>query len=204
MSKPRWYVYMHKNKINNKIYIGQTKDIQTRWSYNGEMYRGSVYFYHAIQKYGWNNFEHIILEENLTKEKADFWEKYYIDFYNTMDPKNGYNLKSGGLNSQLNDISKKKISNTKKSQYNNIEYKEKMKKLHRKIAGMPVICLDTGEIFLSSGAAAEWCGLKSGSSINRCCHHERQSAGKHPVLNYSLHWEFYEKKEVLNGTPYNK
>jgi hypothetical protein len=72
-----------------------------------------------------------------------------------MDPKNGYNLKSGGLNSQLNDISKKKISNTKKSQYNNIEYKEKMKKLHRKIAGMPVICLDTGEIFLSSGAAAE-------------------------------------------------
>lgn len=160
MVKPTWCVYMHKNKINNKIYIGQTKDIQIRWSYNGEMYRGSIYFYRAIQKYGWNNFEHIILKENLTKEEADFWETYYIKFYNTMNSKNGYNLKSGGLNNQLSDISRKKISETKKNQYNNIEYKEKMKKLHRKIGGTPVICLDTGKIFLVSWRSSRMMWIK--------------------------------------------
>lgn len=48
---------MHKNKINNKVYIGQThQTLKERWGKNGSGYRTSPHFYHAIQKYGWDNF----------------------------------------------------------------------------------------------------------------------------------------------------
>ena len=57
-------IYLHRNKINNKVYIGQTiQSPEERWK-NGNGYKGCYYFYNAIQKYGWDNFEHIILEQN--------------------------------------------------------------------------------------------------------------------------------------------
>lgn len=91
-----YIIYMHKNKINNKIYIGLTKQSLERRSRNGKGYLSSSYFYNAIQKYGWNNFEHIILEENLTLDEAKEKEKYYIQKYNSTDRSIGYNIKDGG------------------------------------------------------------------------------------------------------------
>ena len=65
----KYTVYVHINKINHKKYIGITKQKpEDRWGKNGENYKESPHFYAAIQKYGWDNFEHIILKENLTKE----------------------------------------------------------------------------------------------------------------------------------------
>jgi len=57
-----WSVYVHINKINNKKYVGQSVNLKARWESNGYYYRDSPYFYAAIQKYGWDNFEHIILK----------------------------------------------------------------------------------------------------------------------------------------------
>ena len=50
-------IYMHRNKINNKKYIGQTKQEppSKRWGKDGIGYKDSSHFYNAIQKYGWNN-----------------------------------------------------------------------------------------------------------------------------------------------------
>ena len=48
-----YIVYQHKNKINNKIYIGITsRTPQERWGKQGCNYKTSPYFYNAIQKYG--------------------------------------------------------------------------------------------------------------------------------------------------------
>ena len=85
---------MHSNKINNKKYIGITHQKPERRWRNGKGYQCG-YFKNAIEKYGWDNFEHIILCDSLTFNDAKQKEKYYISLYNTKFP-NGYNLTDGG------------------------------------------------------------------------------------------------------------
>ena len=61
-------VYYHRNKINNKYYIGITskKKVEYRWGKDGNSYKGQL-FGKAIDKYGWDNFEHGIFYENISK-----------------------------------------------------------------------------------------------------------------------------------------
>ena len=63
-------VYKHTNKTNNKVYIGITQQkLEKRWQ-NGYGYKEQIYFYNAIKKYGWDNFNHELLFDNLTEEQA--------------------------------------------------------------------------------------------------------------------------------------
>ena len=89
-------VYMHINKKNGKKYIGITKqNPQKRWKSNGIGYCGQL-FYNAIEKYGWDNFEHIILFENKTQEEAEKLEVELIKSYKSTNKKHGYNRENGG------------------------------------------------------------------------------------------------------------
>lgn len=89
-------VYIHQNKINNKKYIGITKQRpEKRWR-NGEGYKSSPHFYSSIKKYGWDNFDHIILFTNFSENEAKTKEIELIKSYNTMDNKFGYNCTKGG------------------------------------------------------------------------------------------------------------
>jgi len=73
-----YIIYCHRNKINNKAYIGQTcQRLERRWR-EGEGYSHCSYFYHAIQKYGWDNFEHFIIMDNLSLEEANKNEESYL------------------------------------------------------------------------------------------------------------------------------
>lgn len=75
-------IYMHKNKINGKVYIGQTsKSLDERCGKNGSGYIGCIRFYNAIQKYGWDNFEHEIIEDNiLDRETANKKEIFILNY----------------------------------------------------------------------------------------------------------------------------
>lgn len=91
-----WKVYAHINKANGKIYIGITgRDVNKRWK-NGRGYIYNVHFWKAINKYGWNNFEHEIIASNLTEEEAKNMEIILINKLNTTDYKFGYNEDKGG------------------------------------------------------------------------------------------------------------
>ena len=104
-------VYVHINKINGKMYIGQTHmKPEYRWN-GGRSYKTSTYFYNAIQKYGWDNFEHKIIASNLTLEEANSLEKLLIAKYDTTNHRNGYNLMSGGKNSKHSKETLEKIKN---------------------------------------------------------------------------------------------
>lgn len=89
-------VYYHRNLKNNKLYIGISKDVTKRWKNNGKEYITCPYFWRAIEKYGWDGFEHVILIDNITKKEAELFEKELIKKYQTQDRNFGYNLASGG------------------------------------------------------------------------------------------------------------
>ena len=104
-------VYQHKNKINGKVYIGITSQKpEQRWGLQGCNYKSSPHFYSAIQKYGWDNFEHNILFTDLTKEQACLKEQELIKEYNSMNREFGYNSTSGGDIFTMNEETKQKIS----------------------------------------------------------------------------------------------
>lgn len=91
-----YIVYVHTNKINNKKYVGiTTKDPKIRWLSNGNGYVKQKHFYSSIQKYGWDNFDHQIIDVQ-TKEEMFYLEKYLIAFYNTTNKDYGYNKSIGG------------------------------------------------------------------------------------------------------------
>ena len=104
-------VYQHINKINSKIYIGITKQFpENRWGKDGNNYKSSPHFYSAIQKYGWDNFEHKILYEGLTHKEACEKEKELIKKFQSMNREFGYNSTSGGDSFVMNEETRQKIS----------------------------------------------------------------------------------------------
>lgn len=81
---------------NGKVYIGITKDTPTgRWK-NGRGYATQVRMIRAIEKYGWNNIEHAVLLEGLSRVEAEREEIKYIAMYDSTDPAKGYNVFPGG------------------------------------------------------------------------------------------------------------
>lgn len=103
-------VYKHTSP-SGKSYIGMTCQIPHRRWRHGEGYVECSAFYNAIKKYGWENFEHEILEENLSFEKACEMEKHYISKYHSLVTENGYNLETGGcLNHTVTEETRRKIA----------------------------------------------------------------------------------------------
>lgn len=120
-------VYCHRNKINGKRYIGQTcTSPETRWRKNGKGYEKNSYFWSAIQKYGWDNFDHYVIQDNLTKEEADLLEDLNIRAFNTIDRNYGYNFKYGGSYGKHNEESKQKNSDAIKNKWKDVNYRQKM------------------------------------------------------------------------------
>lgn len=111
-------VYKHTNKYNNKIYIGITKQNPIkRWA-NGKGYKINSHFRNAIEKYGWDNFTHEILFNELSKEEACKLETKLILKYNSIDAKHGYNNTTGGesgyecsihTRNKISEFSKKRV-----------------------------------------------------------------------------------------------
>lgn len=129
------YIYAHINKQNNKVYIGQTiQNINTRFGNDGNNYnynRNNL-FYNAIQKYGWNNFEHKIIYIIESESKDDLLlalnslEEQEILKYNSCNRECGYNVESGGKNTSKSDTTKQKISNSLKGKKHSEETKQKI------------------------------------------------------------------------------
>ena len=188
----KYLIYKHTNKINGKSYIGKTcQSVQERWRKDGIGYqKSSPIFWQAIQKYGWDNFEHSILEQNLSEKEVNEREKYWIKFYDccVLDGKDkGYNIDRGGtgFSSELGSI-------LSKQNWENEEY--------RKIFCKPVICVNTQKIYPSIVEAANATGINK-SGIAKACNKIHHSAGT-DSNNIPLQWEFYEEgKEYLFTNP---
>lgn len=81
---------------NGKRYVGVTRTtVEKRWGYKGYNYK-SQYVWRAIQKYGWDNITHETFAVCETKEQAERLERFLVNYYDTTNPKRGYNVLPGG------------------------------------------------------------------------------------------------------------
>lgn len=111
----KWKIYVLINKKNGKKYIGTTsQSVSKRWC-SGANYRNQP-FGKEIEKYGWDNFEHFVLIDNLDECTAFEVEKELIKKYRTNDKQYGYNISSGGKGCALSPTSetRKKLSDANK------------------------------------------------------------------------------------------
>lgn len=129
-----YIVYVHVNKANGKVYVGQTRlKPNERWR-NGKGYINNNHFYRSIQKYGWDNFEHKILYDNLTKEEANKIEMNLISFYDSTNCNKGYNQTIGGDGTNgyiYTDEQRSAISERQKGRLLTDEWKENIGKAVR-------------------------------------------------------------------------
>lgn len=183
-------IYRVKNKINNKVYIGQTTvDFRKRYemSRDKELSYG-LYMYHlkhskikgdrhcnkhllfAMKKYGWENFEvteqiDIVYRHKYSQDELDCRECYWISYYNSFN--NGYNNTMGGRGTG-------RINNQ----------------------CIKVVLLNEDKIFPSLAIASEYVGLKDYTSVWRCCKGELKYGGK---INGELAvWCYYDEYITLS------
>jgi len=123
-------VYKHTSP-DGRVYIGITSQKPTaRWQ-GGNGYKNNSYFTRAIKKYGWDNFKHEILAENLTENDAKAMEIGLISFYKANERKYGFNISTGGESKKGTTISewqKKRISEASKGRTVSKETREKLSK----------------------------------------------------------------------------
>lgn len=209
-------IYKATNKINNKVYIGQTvRSLEVRMSEHKR--HNYTAFDKAINKYGLENFDVEVI--NTAKDINELNEKeiYWIKYYNCIAP-NGYNQCNGGENTlgyHHKEESKKKMSLQRKGVYkgeknpffgkhHTKEQREKwskmrkglkclteeqienFKKLRPQFTPRKVINLDTGLIFDTIGEAAAYYNLK-GTHISRVCRGKRKTTGGYK-------WTYYDNK----------
>ena len=195
-------IYIHINKINGKVYIGQTcQKPEVRWG-NGQGYKQSPRFYAAIKRYGWDNFEHKILYSNMTREEANQYEAELIEKYKSNKEEFGYNMTSGGEDHyRFTDEVKQKLREQKLGEKNHQygthrteEEKAYLSEVQRKLTiegrqhAKSVRCIDTNIIYYSCKEAVRRTG--SGNE-KQCTHIADVCNGKRPKCN-GYKWEWYE------------
>jgi len=163
------YIYLIRNRINGKLYVGQTiGELCRRWAVHCcQTNKSNSAITKAIAKYGKSNFEMIPIEtiEDDNKDcligKLNLLEKSYIQSLRALVPR-GYNILLGGNNAKKPDSIKLKISmalkgNPKmKSQLGkkfSKEHKEKLSKASK--WSKSLICLENNAIYSSITEASK-------------------------------------------------
>ena len=204
MEKKCYSVYMHRNKINGKIYIGITKQKpQYRWN-NGNGYVKQL-FYKAIKKYGWINFEHIVLFKKLSRKEAELKEVELIKKYNSHCTKFGYNvlddinknrteknLRKKRKKIIVNEATREKQRKSHLGKHLSLQAKNKLSKLRK---GKPnlknmkkIICLETNIIYDGLIIASQKTNINF-KNIQSVCSGRSKTAG-------GYHWQYYDLDKI--------
>jgi group I intron endonuclease len=123
-------IYSITNKINNRKYIGQSKDIAQRWKQHIYQLKTNKHHTQSLQE-DWNKFtyedfvfqiEYICTKKFLTYHEIRIWELYKNN-YNGKPNKNTY--------PEPTEASRKKISEALKGKTRSEETKQKLSKINK-------------------------------------------------------------------------
>ena len=192
MEEKKFCVYCH-TAPDGKRYIGITsRKPEKRWRH-GKGYYENEHFTRAINKYGWDSFQHIILFEGLTREEASEKEKLLILKYETTNRDKGYNISKGGFGGGYSpsEETKQKIREAKKgkpcpeyqrkwlSTLNKGKIPTNLDEVHKKNM-KPVNQYDMEGNYMATypsiTIAGEMCGIM-GNTIGCCCRGLYKTAG---------------------------
>ncbi len=119
------YIYKITNTVNNKVYIGQTKNKNERKHQHFCELRNNKHtnkhLQHSFNKYGEGNFTYEIIE-HCDISNVDEREKYWISCFSSIDMRYGYNIEEGGCQTKnLSQFTRNKISKKAKERFQNPE-----------------------------------------------------------------------------------
>lgn len=175
-------IYLISNLINNKVYVGQSVNIEKRWTQHKRELRNNIHgskkLQNAWNKYGEENFEFSIACE-CEEKQLNTLEQYYVFSLESYLPEGGYNISLGGEGLFIKGIN------------------NKMNK--------SVYCIETKIEYFSIAEASRQTGIRE-SSILQCCKGNYKYAGKEGKQKF--HWMYYEdfleKGEIIDNTPRKK
>ena len=100
--KATYVIYMFKNKVNGKVYVGQTirpareRILAHIWYSENTKSKNHTYLHRAMHKYSVEKFDVKILERCINQQELDEREIYWIAYFDSTNPSKGYNIESGG------------------------------------------------------------------------------------------------------------
>jgi len=161
-------IYMIENLVNGKVYVGQTvNSVKRRWQAHRSMLKrnnhDNFYLQNAWNKYGEDSFVFKVICESDINSLDDI-EINLIDKFRKLNK--CYNLESGGnAQKELHDTTKIKLSKAVKNLHkNDLEYRQK----YLEAKARQVICIDTGEIYISVAEASKELGINY-DNIHQVC-----------------------------------
>lgn len=191
MKERNYKVYKHTSP-SKKTYIGITKERPERRWRNGRGYYQQKVFTNAINKYGWDNFKHEILYNNLTKEEAEQKEIELIAYYKSNQSEYGYNVDNGGnCVGKVSEHTKNIQREATKLLWQDEDYRHSVvSKIRRK----KVICLNNGILYNSIVECSRSLKLDS-SNINKVCQGKQNSYRGYYFI-YECDKEKYSKEDI--------
>ncbi len=168
-------IYKITNKINGKVYIGQTTvGFDRRYGYNLLSKTHNEHLKRSIEKYGIENFDICkVYDIALTPNELDEKEIYYINKFDCIE--NGYNKVIGGATT-----------------YTAKEYNASSRK---------VVCLNDRKEYNTIRDASEFYNIPSSTKISACCRNKRRSCGKigdtKLVFRYLEDYEKMTEKDII-------
>lgn len=206
-------IYKYENKINGKIYIGQSKNIEYRYNehLNGWKVDRPQHIDLAIHKYGIDNFNFDIIQQfdELDTDKLNQAEVYWVQYYDCYNTSHGYNHRAPGDSMIMDEYTRYKIalksqgeSNPMYGKTHTVEARAKISetqlarseeiiKINKETKSKKCKCIELDKIFNSTRDAAAWLRdngypKASHAPIGKNCRGVRYN------IAYGYHWEYVE------------
>lgn len=199
-------IYRATNLINNKIYIGKTKqELSRRISNHYGHLKDQTYFHKALAKYNKEDWKWDIIDFADNEKELNEKECYWIKQYNSTNEKIGYNLTKGGDSAPL--MTKEDYDRARQTRISNRFSDEELQFQHQKIISKrkrhrAVRCLDTNQIFVDPIQAAQFLISQNDkldfyntvNAIRKCARGETKTAR-------GYHWEYLSEEEAKAFSP---